>query len=642
MFTDIVGYTALTQANESKALQILETHNQSLRPLFAKFRGREVKTIGDSFLVEFESALDATLYAVEIQEFLHSRNATVEEDSKIRLRIGIHLGDVIYREGDIFGDAVNIASRIQPLADPEGICISEQVYFQVRNKVQFSFHKLETPEMKNVKFQLEVYSVILPWTSLVTPSARTIPDKLRIAVLPFTNISSDPNDEYFADGMTEELIDRLAQMRMLKVIARTSVMTFKKSQKRASEIAKELGAGIVVEGSVRKAGNKIRATVQLIDAASDDHLWSSSYDRQLDDVFAIQSDIALKVAEAVSASISGKPADTRKVIAEPAVKKETTDMVAYTLFLQARHLFHEKRSIDSIKRALDLFNQSVQRDPRFANALVGVAECLEWLAQEAVLPFTETIEKATDTLGKALSLDPDLAEARTALALMMLGEDDLVGAAREARRAMDLNPSLGDPYRILAQLRGGAGKPDEMVSLLESAYQIDPLNVNVIAFLGRAYFYAGREKEALEHWDKTVQLVPYRTYCYYGEYYLSRGDLDEAEDAIENMERIRPDDPWNSTYRGYLEALRGDTNKARAALAHLEGMMEGGALTIFLKGFVHFALGEMDEFYECMKKADELHSLPVLELMYSPLFSKARGEPRYVEILSNRRRTPGK
>jgi adenylate cyclase len=260
MFTDIVGFTALSQSDEAQALEVLERHNRLLRPFFPKFNGREIKTIGDSFLVEFDSALDGTNCAIEIQKFLHDYNISTREDWKIKLRIGIHLGDVVRRGEDIVGDAVNIASRIEPLAEPEGVCVSEQVFDQVHNKISYAVEQLDTTELKNVRFQTNVYSILLPWKGRVSLSAERKTaelDRLRVAVLPFSSMSPDPNDEYFADGMTEELISTMSKISGLSVIARTSVMGYKgEKKKKIHEIASELDAGTILEGSVRKAGDQ--------------------------------------------------------------------------------------------------------------------------------------------------------------------------------------------------------------------------------------------------------------------------------------------------------------------------------------------------------------------------------------------------
>ena len=279
MFTDLVGYTALTQRNEALAMQLLEEHRRLVRPFFPKHNGREVKTIGDAFLVEFASALEATRCAFDIQQSLNELNSGRQEDRRVLLRVGIHLGDVIHDQNDVYGDAVNIASRIEPLASPGGICVSQQVYDQIKNKFEFPLSTLGEKTLKNVSEPVEVYRVILPWEK--KSESESSLEKTRIAVLPFTNMSSNPEEGYFADGMTEELITSLSGVRQLTVIARTSVMGYKGTTKKVREIGRELEVGSVLEGSVRKAGNKVRITAQLIDAATEGHLWAQNYDRQL-------------------------------------------------------------------------------------------------------------------------------------------------------------------------------------------------------------------------------------------------------------------------------------------------------------------------------------------------------------------------
>ena len=279
MFTDIVGYTHLSQTNESLALELLEEHQRLLRPAFAAHGGTEVKTMGDAFLVEFKSALQAVMCAVEIQKKMAERNAAAPPSRKLELRIGIHVGDVVNGAGDIYGDAVNVASRIEPLAEPGGVCISQQVFDQIRNKTPLEIDKVGDVNLKNVYLPVGIYKIGL--TGSRASAEQLSGPKERLAVLPFVNISPDPNDEYFADGLTEELIAKLSEVKGLKVIARTSVMNYKRKEKKVSEIAAELRVGSVIEGSVRKAGDRIRISVQLIDPRTEEHLWSSNYDSKL-------------------------------------------------------------------------------------------------------------------------------------------------------------------------------------------------------------------------------------------------------------------------------------------------------------------------------------------------------------------------
>jgi adenylate cyclase len=298
MFTDLVGYTALAQENESLALSLLEKHRAIARSVLRKHHGREVKTIGDAFLVEFPSALGAVTCAQEIQLAMRDFNASSKDDAKLEARIGVHLGDIVDSKGDISGDAVNVASRIEPLAVPGGVCISRQVYDHIHNKVDYSLSSLGQKTLKNVKTPLEVFKIEMPWEEEREVQEMEFPT-YRVAVLPFANISPDSNDEYFADGLTEELIDRLTQMNQFEVIARTSVANYKKQEKKISEIARELKVGSVIEGSVRKYEKKIRVTAQLINCNTEAHMWSSSYDRSFEDIFEVQSDIAENVVSAV-------------------------------------------------------------------------------------------------------------------------------------------------------------------------------------------------------------------------------------------------------------------------------------------------------------------------------------------------------
>lgn len=295
MFTDIAGYTALSQKNEALALKLLKEHRKVIRPFITKHKGKEIKTIGDAFLVEFASALDAIRCAYEIQQSLHEKNESRVPEKQIAVRIGIHLGDVVHDEKDVYGDAVNVASRIEPLAEAGGISLSEQVYHQIRNKFEFPLVSLGRKNLKNVELPVEVYKIVLPWMNEEREEVNY--DKRRIAVLPFANISPDPNDEYLADGLTEELITRLAKMSGLKTIARTSVLPYKNKEMSIEDIARELKVGTIVEGSVRRAGDKLRLTVQLIDSQSSEHLWAETYDRDLKNVFEIQSDIAECVSD---------------------------------------------------------------------------------------------------------------------------------------------------------------------------------------------------------------------------------------------------------------------------------------------------------------------------------------------------------
>ncbi|MCI4347743.1 MAG: adenylate/guanylate cyclase domain-containing protein [Thermoplasmata archaeon] len=304
MFTDIVGFTAITQRDEGVAVRLLDEHRSLLRPLFALHGGRVIKTMGDGFLVEFPSALESVHCAQKIQATLGLRNSSIEPHERIALRIGIHVGEVIDQGDDIVGDAVNVASRFEPLADPGGICVSEQVLDQIRNKLPVTWQDLVTPSQKNAEFPIRAYQLHPSVEGAdFSPSPRDTGSYVRLAVLPFTSLSSSPDDEFFADGLTEELISLLSRGTALRVVARTSVMQYKGARKGIREIGRELAVGSILEGSVRRSANKIRIAVQLIDAITEDHLWVSRFDRELTDIFATQDEIAQSVSKVLQGKL---------------------------------------------------------------------------------------------------------------------------------------------------------------------------------------------------------------------------------------------------------------------------------------------------------------------------------------------------
>ncbi len=433
MFTDLAGYTSLSQRNEALALQLLEEHRSLLRPFFPKHSGREIKTMGDAFLVEFASALEAVRCAFEIQQSLHERNAISPPDKRLLLRIGIHLGDVVHSRNDVYGDAVNIASRIEPLADPGGICLTEQIYDHVKNKFEFPTLGIGQQGVKSVDAPLDLYKVLLPWEGRADVGSEHF-DRRRIAVLPFANISPDPSDEYFADGMTEELISAISKIPELTVISRTSVMKYKGGRRSIDEIRPELKVGTVLEGSVRKAGIKVRISVQLIDANKEGHLWAENYNRELQDVFDVQSDIAHNVAESLKVRLLAKDA-------ERVGKVPTANMEAYTIYLKGRYFWNE-RTLEGLNKAIRYFEEAIKHDPGYALAYAGLADCYIILENWSFLRPQEALPKAMEYSKKALEIDDMLAEAHTSMAAVSASYFwDWDRAESEFTRAIELNPN---------------------------------------------------------------------------------------------------------------------------------------------------------------------------------------------------------
>jgi TolB-like protein/cytochrome c-type biogenesis protein CcmH/NrfG len=447
-------------------------------------------------------------------------------------------------------------------------------------------------------------------------------EKTRIAVLPFANMSSDPEEGYFADGMTEELITSLSGVRQLTVIARTSVMKYKGSQKGASEIGRELNAGSLIEGSVRKAGNKVRITAQLIDTSTEGHLWAQNYDRQLEDVFAIQSEIAEKVAGELRIRLVESE---KRVI----TKKATENTEAYSNFLQGRELLRQGTQA-SRKQAMALFEKAIEEDPKFARAYVGVAECHQLLGEAGIEPYDVSVRAVKTSLERALNFDPNLPEAHAALAVNLFNEDNFPGAEAEARRALELNPSLPDTYWIMYELAAAKEELEEMVRHMETAYRLDPIRPDFIYRVGLAYFYTGRDQEALEFWKKNEHLAPAFAYRGMTEYYTAKGDLEKAKEYNAMLEKLDPTNPRAVWMGGTLAAKEGDRERALLAVKKIEDAKMGPIGFNFI-GYVYHALGDLDSFFDCMSKALEAHTI-IVSALYSPLLAKARADPRYVEL----------
>jgi len=618
MFTDVVGYTSLTQRNEALAMQLLEEQRALVRSILPRYGGREVKTIGDAFLVEFESALEAVRCAFDIQQSVHERNSGREIDRRMVLRVGVHLGDVIHAQNDVYGDAVNVASRIEPLAPPGGVCISAQVHDHIKNKTDFQLVSLGYKELKNVGEPVEVFRVMFPWER--QEAAASVLDKKRIAILPFTNLSSDPEEGYFADGVTEELITSISGVRQLIVIARTSVMGYKGTTKKVREIGKELEVGTILEGSVRKAGNRVRITAQLIDVGTEGHLWAQNYDRQLEDVFGIQSEIAEKVAGELKVRL----VDTERKVIE---KKPTENPEAYTLYLQARELVREQREV-SVRRAPEIFEKALALDPSFARAYAGLAECYIVAMNAGYLPYEQVEPKMELAAKRAVQLDPELAEAHAILATVAFSEDDVRGGEASAKRAIDLNPSLSEAHYVLSNLYFLKGEREEGIRAAEACYRLDPVRPRNVGRLGLFYFYLGREGDALQHWEKTSQLAPFDSYRGMTEYYLYKGDVAKAKELHAMAEKLDPNNRWVTWMRGFIAAETGDRQGALAVVKEIEGKWIGSTNLNDI-GFIYYALGDLDSYFTYVNKATDQHTYQYAYVMYCPLFAKARADPRY-------------
>ena len=625
MFTDIVGYSFLARKNEALAMSLLEDHNDVLRPILAKHGGREVKTIGDAFLVEFTSALEAVRCAYDLQDTLRKLNSVRKPDEQIVLRIGIHLGDVVHKDGDVYGDAVNVASRIEPLASPGGICLTEHVYEHVKNNFELPFTSLGEKELKNIDEPITIYSVVLPWDALQEAKEEAAPqlDKRRLAVLPLVNISSDPRDEYFADGMTEELISTISRIKGFRVIARTSAMQYKGQNKRISEIGNELKAGTLIEGSVRKSGDLVRISVQLIDSSTEEHLWADDYERKLENVFQIQRDIAAKVADELKVKL---PPDEKTRLA----KKETGSPEAFSIYLKGRYFWNE-RSDESLKKAATYFQKAIDIDPAYARAYSGLADTYSMMAFYNMMPAKEGNARAKALAQKALEIDGNLAEAYTSSAF--IGDDSYDWKTADAafNKALELNPSYATAHFWYSLQLLWLGRDEEALEHARQAEELDPLSPAISIAVGQILTYVRRYPEAINHLEEKLKSDPDNGPLHFilGIACLYWGDSSRAAEEERRCMALRGRLDRPLTMFGSALARMGKNAEAREVLSELEKSNAPASL----RSIVLVELGEREDAIALVERAYEDGESGLAWISVIPAYDPIATDPRFMRIL---------
>src|SRR6476620_9758802 len=544
MFTDMVGYSALSQRDEKLAQELLEEHRQLLREIFPRFNGTEIKTIGDAFLVEFGSALEGAQCAIEIQRTLAKRNADAPANRQIQVRIGVHIGDVVHRGGDVYGDGVNIASRIEPLAGAGGICVSMDVERQIRNALEARFEKLAPTDLKNISVPMDLFRIILPWeretrlpsepqkrdvrqrrsipvawpiaaallliatatwflfSRYKTSSAvNSLPSEKSVAVLAFANLSDDKGSEYFSDGISEELLTVLQKIPGIHVAARTSAFSFKGKNATAQEIGQKLGVARLVDGSVRKAGDTVRIAARLTRTDTGEQLWSENFTRDLKDVFAVQTELAQTIVGQLGGQLTNaatNPAAKAAIQAEvrAAERGGTKNVEAHEHYLQGR-FYSNRGSEKGAGEALVEYQRAVELDPSFALAWAGLAQTPVWYcgysSEIGRAGFDDHLARAREAAARALAVEPNLPEALLVRSMIQLNFDfDWNGAAETVRRSLALapaDPSLVTAARTLAFARGDTTRA---IELYRQAVALDPVNPSPRAWLAFILGVTGR------------------------------------------------------------------------------------------------------------------------------------------------------
>ena len=543
---DVAGYSRLMGINEEGTLARLKTVRKTLvDPVIASHRGRIVKTTGDGLLVEFASAVDAARCAAEVQHGMAAQHANLPQDQRIEFRIGIHVGDIIIDENDIFGDGVNIAARLEGIADPGSICISDDAQRQIRGKVDVVFEDMGPQALKNIAEPMRAWRVRLGGNVVQAAPAKpstghdvtlALPDKPSIAVLPFQNMGSDPEQEYFADGIVEDIITGLSQFKSLFVIARNSSFTYKGKAVDIKQVGRELGVRYVLEGSVRRAGGRVRITAQLIEAAQNRHLWAEKLDGDLSDIFALQDTLTMKIVSSVSNRLEQAEIDK-------ANSKSTTLLDAYDLYLRGLPLMRNDRRFEE---AYNLFARAFAIDPNYAAAYAMAAQCLTF--QQSIRGATLAPDAQAEAIRLArmaakLAQEDANAMARAAHVLTNLGKQyDL--AKELVDRAVALNPNLGTAWQIRGWVSIMRGEGQCALESFTKVLRLDPIDPSIAgawAGLACAHNVLGDFEAGYEWATRAVEAeTEIWTLAYFVINAVPTGRIQEARAAVRKMLKLRP------------------------------------------------------------------------------------------------------
>lgn len=547
---DVKGYSRLMGEDEVATVRTLTAHRKVMSALIQAHRGRVVDSPGDNLLAEFSSVLDALECAVAVQKELKERNAELPSSRRMEFRIGINLGDVIVEGERIYGDGVNIAARLESLAEAGGICISGTVYDQVETKLALRYDDLGEQSVKNIAKPVRVYRA-QPQHDVFSLSPSQIeqeeqppslqmgelsfPDKPSIAVLPFVNMSSDPEQEYFSDGITEDIITDLSKISGLFVISRNSVLSYKGSAVKPEQVSKELGVRYILEGSIRKAGNRVRITAQLIDATTGYHVWAERYDRHLEDIFALQDEVTQKIVSALKVQLTE---GEQQRFGRPL----TQDIKAYDYYLRGCDLQKQTRH-DTNLLAEQMFAKAIECDPQFAAAYayLGVVFFDRWTMGWS--EDQQTLDHALTLAREAVARDPQLPDAHRLLGVISLWNREYSLAITEVEQAIALDPNHADAYAALGSILNFAGRPEETVELIQKAMRLNPQYPTWYMWdLGHAYYLLRRYEDATAMLKRTLTRNPDYMPAH-GFLAIINGELgrqDEAHSAGESALKISP------------------------------------------------------------------------------------------------------
>ena len=660
MFTDIVGYTAMMQANEQKAVAVIKHYNSTLEKLVRQFNGEVLNYYGDGSLCIFHSATDAANCALAVQKEL-------KNEPVVPLRIGLHIGEVFFEDAKALGDGVNVASRVQSLGQANTILVSDEFHNKIKNNSFISTISLGQFDFKNVDKPLEVFAIsneglFIPQRSKMEGKLKKRSGKRRIitaslliilfgvagffiyerffnkktvsisndpsiAVLPFVDMSPAKDQEYFSEGMSEELLNLLSKIQGLKVISRTSSFSFKGKNMDVRKIGENLGVDNILEGSIRKSGNTIRITAQLIEVSKGTHLWSETYDRELKEVFALQDEISKMIVDILKIKLSGKQANQL-------AGSFTKNPEAHEDYLKGRYHWN-MRTDDGIKKAIGYFEEAIKKDSNYAAAYSGLADTYVTLYDYELMPFDESTAKAKVAAQRALKINENLAEAHNSLAHIDLHEWKWESAEQGFRRAIALDKSYILAHHWYALCLTAIGKTNEAVTQMEKARELDPLSTRINADLGMAYLSAGRHDEAIAQEQKTLELNPRSSGARWirGMAYQQKTLYNQAIKDYQDALELSPGNPNYLAALGHVYASSGNNVAAHKILDTLFAENKKAPVSPFFFALVYAGLNDKEKALEWLQKAYEEKSGSVRYLKMEPRLANLRNEPRYIALM---------
>jgi adenylate cyclase len=632
LFSDMTGYTALMQENEHLARSKRKRFKDVLEAAIQEHDGKILQYYGDGSLSIFNSAINSVNCAISIQQQL-------QLEPKVELRIGIHTGDVVMEEESIYGDGVNLASRIESMAVPGAVFISGKVHDEIKNHDRIKTQELGYFELKNVKEPVHIYAIAND--GIIVPAKHELQGKTkqpvnRLAVLPFVNMSADPENEFFSDGITEELLNALTRVDGLQVTSRTSAFAFKGKHDDIREIGRKLNVDKVLEGSVRKAGNRVRITAQLINAADGYHIWSENYDRDLHDIFVVQDEISSIIANRLRENLSLSKQG------EHLVKAPTKNVEAYTLFLKGMHFYNKLTPADYYK-SIDFFERAIQLEPNYAQAYAMIASSYAYLGVTGqAIP-----EKAFDIVKtyseKALELDNSIAESHVAKATRHLMYDaDWQQGYDSLQTAIRLNPTATGAYQMMAMYHVFTENIPEAVKVMEHASQLDPLSPQLNHFLSEMYLFANRYDDAARVADKLLEMNPQMRIAIETKGWCAgmKGDWKKASAYFLEVHRLTNHPLKGLSPLGYSYGKLGETEKAMEIITKLE-QRQREEPNIIIDGdllMVWWGLGNMDKVLYYMEKSIGKRASAVNFFLNFPPMKGIKEDPEAIKLIEKLRR----